>query len=256
VIRNLKIRFPPFSSLNDPFEGLPLIDVSDVANEFFNEVMGDLDQMLNAAENDNERSQIEFTRNELKEKIKQTFNPHSIGNEIRKNLGEKFGILSLSRTSNNKLMWSHYANSGAGYVIEFDDRHQFFHAKAANGESTRPLPVIYTNNRQAIQSDEKQIYQKMLCVKPLDWAYEEEERLFKYHTYIDKNAAKDEYGNSIILSPIPKEAIKGIYLGYAADQKFKDEVIEIVRENNIDCPIYPGKISEKYYQIEFSAITK
>jgi len=32
VISNLKVRFSPLKSLNDPFESLPLIDVGDIVD--------------------------------------------------------------------------------------------------------------------------------------------------------------------------------------------------------------------------------
>jgi len=37
-----------------------------------------------------------------------------------KSINEEFGIFSLSKSKNNLLMWSHYADSHKGYCIGFD----------------------------------------------------------------------------------------------------------------------------------------
>ncbi|WP_205631947.1 DUF2971 domain-containing protein, partial [Aliivibrio fischeri] len=40
-----------------------------------------------------------------------------------------YGIISLTETKDNLLMWSHYANEHNGFVVEFDARHEFFTSK-------------------------------------------------------------------------------------------------------------------------------
>ncbi len=42
------------------------------------------------------------------------------------------GILSLSETHNNALMWAHYCQNHSGYVIEFDAENVFFKQSEKN----------------------------------------------------------------------------------------------------------------------------
>jgi hypothetical protein len=63
-------------------------------------------------------------------------------------LNKLVGILSLTEKRDNLLMWAHYANDHQGFVIEFDDTHEYFHQKPR--QSMPPLKFLVaplsTNN--------------------------------------------------------------------------------------------------------------
>jgi hypothetical protein len=82
VIKNLNIRFTQASALNDPFEAVPLIKYE---GDFYYENIPGL-----AART---------------------------GRAVIQMLDFTIGILSLSRTKENLLLWSHYADSHKGPVL-------------------------------------------------------------------------------------------------------------------------------------------
>jgi hypothetical protein len=53
------------------------------------------------------------------------------------------GVLSLSEKRDNLLMWAHYAQNHEGFVIEFDESHDFFHQKP-DPNDIPPLKLLYS----------------------------------------------------------------------------------------------------------------
>lgn len=254
VIENLKIRFSPLRSLNDPFEALPLVDISEDINPVISQTIRELDECwANAQESEKtkanrnlyEKAKADFRKNAL-----DISNPHNIGSALT-DFFKHLGILSLSRTNSSLLMWSHYASCNEGYIIGFDEHHEFFHRRDLEGQVVRPLPVIYTTKRSCVNENHYAYRQKLLGEKPAEWSYEEEERLFLNH--IDSRCAtsKDKYGMDIILTDIPKEAISSIYFGCNSSCKTQSRVWEALRLNRIQVAVYQASISRTEYKIEF-----
>lgn len=115
---------------------------------------------------------------------------------VFKNSAESIGILSLSETRNNKVMWSLYGNKYSGYCIEYEI--------PINKKTRRHLyPVIYDKNASNNINDRKHesfnaqmrrnIYHnpiifdtkienvgsiyELFCTKDSDWKYQKEWRL-------------------------------------------------------------------------------
>jgi hypothetical protein len=92
------------------------------------------------------------------------------------NIIEFLGITSFSEVQNSTLMWSHYADSHRGLVLEF--------AKDINnGLLTRNLvPVNYFESFPVINISDYPIEQmlaipyQIICAKGKDWIYEREWR--------------------------------------------------------------------------------
>ena len=59
------------------------------------------------------------------------------------NLHNRAGILSLSETPNNLLMWAHYAEGHTGLILVLDGSHDFFKGDRALHGFARPAPVEY-----------------------------------------------------------------------------------------------------------------
>jgi hypothetical protein len=151
-------------------------------------------------------------------------------------------------------MWSHYASEGTGFVIAFDDKHSFFHEPDQNGKLTKPLPVKYSSKRDQIKPGDKDSYEKALCEKPLEWAYEEEERIFRKFPTCGDSLEKDLYGQHIILSNLPPETIQGVYIGYRATIETKSRIIFALNKNEISCPVFNSKICNHSYNILFNEL--
>ena len=118
--------------------------------------------------------EIENARNELLNSSDKKFNSNAIGQEFMSVHNDKLGIFSLSRTEHSLLMWSHYANEGKGFVLAFDDNHEFFKLPDMDGNITEPISVNYSSKRIKVMPTEKEkLYQQMFGEKPLEWANEE-----------------------------------------------------------------------------------
>ncbi|MGY4879319.1 DUF2971 domain-containing protein [Vreelandella aquamarina] len=256
VLENLKIRFSPLMSLNDPFECQPLVDMKNESDKFLQQMLLDLNELWeNTAieeKTEENRKILEETRAELIADVKKGTHSFVVGQELMARLSDNLGVLSLSRTEDNLLMWSHYADEGKGLVIGFDEDHEFFKQPNLAGRSTRPIPVVYTNKRSKVVPGEDRYYEKLLCEKPRDWAYEEEERLFRAFLSKDGCVGKDAYGMDVILTDVPKEAIKVVYLGYSTTEDTKQRAISAIKNNDISCNLFQARVSLDEYKIEFT----
>nr|WP_241737483.1 DUF2971 domain-containing protein [Neptunicella marina] len=148
-------------------------------------------------------------------------------------------------------MWSHYASCNEGYVIGFDEHHKFFHRRDPAGDIVRPLSVVYTTKRSCVNARHYAYRQKLFGEKPIEWSYEEEERLFLNHIDSRLSISKDKYGMDVILTDIPKEAISSVYFGCGASKETQNRVWEALRLNHIRVPVYQARISRTEYKIEF-----
>lgn len=242
VIENLKIRFTQPSALNDPFEAVPLIK--------------DENHVSTSIRNGNEWKEINNQKKDQK--------PAKLGHELIKQLDPIVGILSLSRTNKNLLLWSHYADSHRGYVIAFDENDDFFKSNHEQGIYS-PFLVSYTSQRPVINKpfDSNLWYQnhgfdteflvKILGQKPIDWAYEEEVRAFRKLTMLPSSGCCKK-NLDIYLVDIPTSAIMGIYLGANMEINLQNKIIKSCEINNHNIPLYKCFLSENSYSIEFKQL--
>jgi hypothetical protein len=257
ILERLGIRFSPLKSLNDPFENLCLIDLSSEASEQELQIITGLEDLWdeNKSEHTEEnRKLFEIKKVEMLKQLRQTFCPSNLGQEFMSIYGANLGVLSLSRTEKSLLMWSHYASEGKGFVIAFDDKHSFFHQPDQKGNATKPIPVKYSSKRQKLKPGIEDVYQKFLCEKPLEWAYEEEERIFRKFLTKEGSVGKDQYGQDIILSCLPSDSIKEIYIGYRATQETKSRIYFALHKNGISCSVFNSEICNDSYNIIFSKV--
>ncbi|KFZ30145.1 hypothetical protein IDSA_11325 [Pseudidiomarina salinarum] len=261
VMRSLSIRFSPLLSLNDPFECLPLVEARSAKEMLISEVIRDFEELWEKTDEDEKTDDnwvlLEKTRENTIANIENKFKASNTGSEVVAMLGDNFGILSLSRTEKNILMWSHYAAEGRGFVIGLDENHPFFHQKDARGRITKPLPVVYTTVRSTVSPRDARFYEKFLCEKALEWADEEEERVFRFLENIEtRSIGKDQYGQSIVLTHLPKETIQSVFLGYRADTDLMDSVFQAIEQNEIECDVYRARICDNEYRIVFDQLLR
>jgi hypothetical protein len=93
---------------------------------------------------------------------------------------ESYGILCLSESPDNALMWSHYASDHTGLVFEFDVTHWFFDQSYSSSMPTRHLKqVIYQTHLSLLPHPlpyAENLYAFWLT-KTTDWSYEREWRI-------------------------------------------------------------------------------
>lgn len=88
----------------------------------------------------------------------------------------EWGVLSLSASVTNVLLWSHYANSHRGICLEFKD---FFNERSQLG---RTLQVRYQADRPVIEMSEpfsQKTLQALFLTKADSWEYEKEWRFLR-----------------------------------------------------------------------------
>lgn len=81
-----------------------------------------------------------------------------------------WGVLSLSRSPTNILMWAHYSGELSGFVLGLNKNSSYL-----GGGNNPPLAVNYSS----VRSTENGLEQRNLIEKPIQWAYEEEVRAFR-----------------------------------------------------------------------------
>ncbi|WP_378082209.1 DUF2971 domain-containing protein [Aeromonas bestiarum] len=166
-LKNYTIRLSSPITLNDPFEGRLNGDVLDFLKQKLEPEHLGLPSSIKNKKAKELISRLSFTR------IKNIVNP--------------YGIVSLSETPRNLLMWAHYANEHRGICIGF--KPDLFDSQDAKlrtthgAESYLPIKVNYDSQRPQNTSDELDINEEIklhirnqLLTKSNDWMYEKEHR--------------------------------------------------------------------------------
>lgn len=229
--------FSSCSAFNDPFEGKPHI-----------ERVTDLEKLLRQHQVLMKRSRSRMSAEESlqwsSEYINRSFNlanAESTWNSLDKDLLaaiNKVGMLCLSATRDNVLMWSHYAVKHTGYCIEFD---------ASLGDSFfgDAREVRYQENYPTIQAFEKigdielESTQAAILTKSLDWAYEKEFRVL-----MSGGPGMRSY---------PKERMRAVAFGCNMKQEHKEKIMEWISQRGHSVEFLQAKINKRKYLVDFEA---
>jgi hypothetical protein len=146
-------------------------------------------------------------------------------------LPPKLGVLCLSRSANQALMWAHYADSHKGMLIEFDDTHSAFSRRRSDQDEFGFLrPVAYSATRpelnmQVLEAD--QLFEVFALTKADQWRYEEEVRLIWPLDSADRTISTP--AGVISLLSCPQSAIRSVTLGCKATDATLEAVRDVVR---------------------------
>ena len=222
--------FSPITDFNDPFEGKffdnEQYSKEDLRNYFRNichipeEYMTSLEKIFLNDEN---------WLIALKDRLIQE----------KESVEKTFGILCLSETEKDILMWSHYANSHKGIVIGIDSKNLW-----QNMTSSKPggllEPVQYKKDYPTVKffKDQKDVVDKWFFTKYEDWKYEKEWR------------AVHKPG----LIQFPKEIIKSVYFGAKFDLNKQAFWMSQIKDSGIHPQFYQAKLNKSSYKIDFKPI--
>ncbi|WP_392385405.1 DUF2971 domain-containing protein [Marinomonas primoryensis] len=143
---------------------------------------------------------------------------------MNETLNNSHGIVSLTTTHLNKLMWSHYGDSHKGFCIEFeiDDSNPAFKGKLYKVKYEEE-PMIFNQEIMSSPYKERNDFMfKVITTKDKVWEYEDEYRLILDFTGITPE-------DSTFIPPLytvilrPKYVFKIIF-GYMCDQKYINDV--------------------------------
>lgn len=257
IFENFLIRFSQTCVLNDPFESAALISdrqikaINDDAELLFKQILAEKGLVVG---NDEEHQSIyKDALKQITDHTEKLTKPNNIGKLLIEMLDNSQGILSLSRTNSSLLMWAHYADSHRGFVIGLDETHPFFHAKDSQGKRTSPKNVIYSSRRMVVDSKSPDLSEQILCFKSLEWAYEEEVRVFRRFGENAKGALKSQK-DELHLFYLPPECIREIYIGANASNSLKNCILNSVNRRKINAEIFEAYISEEKYEIAFKKL--
>lgn len=170
----------------------------------------------------------------------------------------QFGILSLSETNDNLLMWAHYASGHTGFVLILDGSHDFFKGTVSLPGFAKPEPVKYKLERPRMmieETSEGDAIRKIFFIKGDNWKYEKE---WRYLKNIDEAHKKiiDTNTHDVHLFRLPSKCIKGVILGCYISGEFKNKILNLRRDNPEfrHLKILQARTSEIHYCLEIAYI--
>jgi hypothetical protein len=130
--------------------------------------------------------------------------------KIRK-IDEVFGILSLSMTADNLLLWAHYASEHRGVAVEIDPRDHAFNRHTSQYRSfERAAQVRYSATRPRIPETDEILFEHFFVKSP-EWAYEQEYRIVrKFESALQ---TIDAQPFPIHLYALPASAVRRVIFG-------------------------------------------
>lgn len=234
---NLQLRFTPAEDLNDPRELIPDIRLKDPGKYAANIVERNLSSayfgFLLTHPNvgmDEAWQQISMFANNFTD----SFDPEKTSREIYDSfmrvMNLNVGVLSLTESPDDEVMWAHYANNYNGFVVGFDSEDDFFRPKQDEPKLCGELMnVIYSDTRPVVyvEPGKMDIPKEVFFTKTTKWSYEREWRLIKYLGMA--NEIKEVSGKTIHLFDVSPRAIKEVIFGGKVSQSSLDIVESLLR---------------------------
>jgi hypothetical protein len=266
VLRNGFIRFSPPSVLNDPFEARPHVErftsEEDMERKVFDELrdwspMDDIEQFTDGVIEEMKRDPrlrlIPVPRWRVREMVVMLVRQDGPELAAMKNaligqmrdvvedmqpdlvrkipgwINDYVGVLCLTEACDNRLMWSHYAGEHTGFVIEFDESHEFFSAPNDNGFGNHIQKICYQAERPSfpVFVTEDFDFNSLIFVKDAVWEYEREWRIMK--KLEDADEIVDLPSGRIHLFALPPACIKGIIFGCRMGADKRQEICQLVK---------------------------
>jgi len=162
-----------------------------------------------------------------------------------KSLLRGIGVVCLSTTPKNILMWSHYAKYHQGFVCEFKVKVYVEEDLAAAAIKLIAFPIDYKNERPVFTYDEPsemEALKKFLLAKYDAWSYEREYRVLDF----ERGPGIHHYDRDNLLVGI----IAGAKMCSSDFSKLSKEV-EILQKTSIpELQLYKAEMNKSHYQIE------
>lgn len=241
VLDNTLLRYTPQGAFNDPFEGRPeitLLSTNEQVLKTFAEVWQQesrrlYDQLPEATKASIPVERYLVVMAQLAEANKSEFlEKHREFTPIAKNwLHQKFdehiGALCLSEVADSLLMWSHYAASHTGFVVEFNSHHPHFHERRSDQDEFRHLRrVLYRDTRPSAPLSELE-GPEFFLVKSSHWSYEREWRILRALSEAQSVVPSEPF--PIHLFSFPRDTVTGVILGARTTEETENQVRTILR---------------------------
>lgn len=151
-----------------------------------------------------------------------------------KNLNRTVGVLSLTESADNFLMWSHYAYGHAGFVIEFDSHSALFDGQSRYGISSLNK-VVYKENvpfPYLIDGEltSEEVLKELFYVKDTIWDYEKEWRMIGQLATADETIVLAN-STKICLYKFNPNAVTGVIFGARMSTGDRTKVLKALEED-------------------------
>lgn len=235
AVLNSKHYFSSPNAFNDPFDCRPVFRFSGSKKELVKYYEGVLSRQ---APQLSRRERREEARRRIGEPKTNPRNPdnlvgmHDLYDQM---VTSKIGVLCLSETCSDILMWSHYADSHRGICLKFC---------ATGNVIETSQPVRYSNSRPVINPSNQtqdEMLDHAIFTKSEHWSYEQEWRLIQY------NKGSGTYR-------IPRNDLIGIVLGAQISKPDKDDVLSWVKETEQPMVVYQAKVSSTNFELEIDEL--
>lgn len=157
--------------------------------------------------------------------------------QTRNNFRRQLHIGCLTERNNSIVMWSHYANSHAGFCIEYS-------YDSLQKKDLQIFPVIYTNKMHNLVSSvfSRKINdaKKSMLEKSIEWKYENEWRIIR--------ASLEPKDYQEVSMPLPN----AIYIGCHAPENLQDDLISLCKEKDIS--LYQMMLKKDKFELTYVLI--
>lgn len=258
ILKNESIRYTQASFFNDPFELLPYIE-SIVDENSFSKFMN------NALKTKHTEIEYKFFEEGMK-KLKNVFTQPALnfGVELatmyKNDFDKTHGILSLTKTKNNLVMWAHYALDHTGFLIEFNqnlwkpDLGRILNTKIIqlkNVKYSKERPIIPSIIEQfKNENGFEKFYIDFLTTKSMHWKYEKEIRLIR-----DLKDATEKIKENTFLFSFNTNAISSIILGVNIKPTAKEEILSFIQEPRYShVKVFQAQLHKTEYKLIFEKL--
>lgn len=160
----------------------------------------------------------------------------------------KFGVLCLTESPDSLLMWAHYADSHNGFVLQFDERHDFFAPVTVDGQVFELTKVEYTNQRPVLSYstiNSPSVYYR----KSPEWSYEREWRIIRPLKEAARVLEHPQFPRCLF--SLPPSAVTGVVVGTAVPHDERVRLIELFSQPHLKhVTVYQTVLSKDEYKVE------
>lgn len=240
VLRNCSIRFTQPGAFNDPFEFQPDVTFGD----------DDRKGIPQMAPPGTSSPDIYGAI------LKGVTSKEAKARELLNRLNGRFGILSLANSPGSLPMWAYYAENHKGFVIEFDQSHEFFVHLGGNS-ALRPVTYSVDRPRYAMgrltPEQDLELSRQVMTTKGPQWRHEEEVRIVA--NLSDGKAIpgkRDPGGFPIFLFDLPPKSIRRVIFGLRMSDDNRREIRRILNEDRYShVHIDAAELHDTRFDLEF-----
>lgn len=226
----ISMRLSQPSVLNDIFE-LQGANYFSNDDEFF-DIIKLIDKLKGTKNYETLKHESDLAKSFCRVKILEDIKKNSILNSDK-----NFGITSLTVNKNSRTMWSYYANSHKGFMIEFtlnsEEEYLTFKNRCSlvTYSSERPRSFyqqILKNGKEGLDQVDIDLFSKIAMTKDIDWEKEQEFRVIGLLSQVPMKGFDDE-GFPVHCYNIPPKAINAIYAGARSSEQLRRKIRNWIR---------------------------